>query len=193
MGLRCGAAAWPSSIREAGLLREGPKVPVVELWDSACESPVLTPSFVEGFGLEVDEVAEEVMLIFDREASASGPCGFGVEDREGFEDSASFLFSSDFAVPCDAVPSFARRRARIYLRLVSVIGLVKAQRCLPRESTLLTCLLHLLLIRSIAASPRRMLIVGVHGALSKQNRVPGKMSGRKVDEAELGESFNCLG
>lgn len=105
-----------SSISEASLLRFTWELPV-ELDGSA-----LTPSLLRGFELEDAAGAEEVMLILGRDSVGAGcGCGFGVDVREGFDDSESgALFSSDLEDIGVDVPSLARRLARIYIQQLSI-------------------------------------------------------------------------
>jgi hypothetical protein len=104
------SATAMSSISEASLLRFTRELPV-ELDGSA-----LTPSLLKGFELEDSAGAEEVILILGRDSVGAG-CGFGVDVREGFDDSESgALFSSDLEDAGVDVPSLARRLARIYIQ-----------------------------------------------------------------------------
>lgn len=104
------------SISEASLLRFTWELPV-ELDGSA-----LAPSLLRGFELEDSAGAEEVMLILGRDSVGAGcGCGFGVDVREGFDDSESgALFSSDLEDTGVDVPSLARRLARIYIQQLSI-------------------------------------------------------------------------
>jgi hypothetical protein len=103
-----GGAGGPSSSTTsvADLLREERLVPV-EIEVSSELSFLLAPSCEKGLGA-ADEAGA-----FDVDGfSASAACGFGVdEEEEGFAGSSpGDEASSGFGV---AVPSFARRRARI--------------------------------------------------------------------------------
>jgi hypothetical protein len=69
---------------------------------------------VKGFAAELEEGAEGVTLILGRDESVEVVCGFGVDVRDGFDDSGpGALFSSDFDEAGVEVPSLARRLARI--------------------------------------------------------------------------------
>lgn len=109
-GLGEGRSAGATSISDASLLRFTEEVPV-ELDGSA-----FTPSLSKGFGLEEAGGAAGVTLILGRDSADAGcGCGFGVDVREGFDDSESgALFSSDLADTGVDVPSLARRLARIW-------------------------------------------------------------------------------
>ena len=101
------SAGAASSISDAGLLRFTRGLPV------GFGVSELTPSLLKGFWLD-DAGAEGVILILGRESAAGCGCGFGVDDREGLDDSESgALLSSDLEDTGVDVPNLARRLARI--------------------------------------------------------------------------------
>lgn len=102
------SAEAASSISDAGLLRFTGGLPV------GFGVSDLAPSLLKGFWLDDAAGAEGVILILGRESAAGCGCGFGVDDREGLDDSESgALFSSGLEDTGVDVPNLARRLARI--------------------------------------------------------------------------------